>query len=176
MEPAIQHRGALQYLLDANVLIDANRDYYPLARVPEFWAWLLRRGEEGRIKIPREAYEEITPSKDDFARWMKDGDTKHSLLLDEEAAPSLVARVVDEGYAPDLSDDEVEMLGRDPFIIAYALATPGMRCVVTTEASRPKRTRANRKIPDVCRDFGIPCCNTFELVRALDFRTGWRDE
>ena len=27
----------LLYLLDANVLIDAHRDYYPLGRVPEFW-------------------------------------------------------------------------------------------------------------------------------------------
>ena len=25
------------YLLDANVLIDASRYYYPIQRVPEFW-------------------------------------------------------------------------------------------------------------------------------------------
>jgi len=31
----------LLYLLDANVLIAANRDYYPLGRVPEFWDWLV---------------------------------------------------------------------------------------------------------------------------------------
>jgi hypothetical protein len=50
------------YLLDANVLIDANRDYYPIARVPEFWDWLLEMGRLGRIKIPLEIYEEvITP-------------------------------------------------------------------------------------------------------------------
>ena len=30
----------LLYLLDANVLITANRDYYSVKRVPEFWAWL----------------------------------------------------------------------------------------------------------------------------------------
>jgi len=35
------------YLLDANVLIDANRDYYPIARIPEFWEWLVYHGEEG---------------------------------------------------------------------------------------------------------------------------------
>ena len=29
------------YLLDANVFIDANRDYYPLDRFPEFWDWLV---------------------------------------------------------------------------------------------------------------------------------------
>lgn len=29
------------HILDANILIDANRDYYPMDRVPEFWEWLL---------------------------------------------------------------------------------------------------------------------------------------
>ena len=47
------------YLLDANVLIDANRDYYPIERVPEFWDWLVEMGELGRVKIPLEIYEEI---------------------------------------------------------------------------------------------------------------------
>ena len=37
----------MRYLLDANVLIDADRDYYPLGRVPEFWDWLLHQSEHG---------------------------------------------------------------------------------------------------------------------------------
>ena len=85
----------------------------------------------------------------------------------------MVARVIDEGYAADLTDDEVEKIGRDPFIIAYALSDPGEMCVVTTEVSRPTRQRANRHLPDVCADFGIDCCNTFEFVRRLNFSTSW---
>ena len=42
------------FLLDANVLIDANRDYYPIARVPEFWDWLVHNGSAGFVKIPIE--------------------------------------------------------------------------------------------------------------------------
>ena len=41
------------------------------------------------------------------------------------------SKVVSAGYAPDLTDDEVEKIGRDPFLIAYALADPPERCVVT---------------------------------------------
>ena len=162
------------YLLDANVLIDANRDYYPLARVPEFWEWLAHNGTEGRVKLPLEVYEEIRDGKDDLAKWAKDPEVKAALLLNEDADPAVVARVTNEGYAPDLTDEEVEKIGRDPFLMAYALSELGDRCVVTTEVSKPKRKRANRHIPDVCSDFEIPCCNTFELVRALDFRTGWK--
>ena len=66
----------LLYLLDANVLIDANRDYYPIARIPEFWEWLEHNGMEGRVKIPREMYEEITPGTDDLTEWARENDIK----------------------------------------------------------------------------------------------------
>lgn len=162
------------YLLDANVLIDANRDYYPITRVPEFWEWLAHNGAESRVTIPREVYEEVKDGDDDLGKWARETDIKAVLLMDEEANVSLVSRVINEGYAPDLADDEVEKIGRDPFLIAYALAAPRDRCVVTTEGSRPKRQRANRHVPDVCKNLGVLCRNTFEFVRALDFKTGWR--
>ena len=63
------------YLLDANVLMDANRDYYPIQRVPEFWDWLLEMGRLGLTKVPEENYEEIvTPSlrrPDQLAEWLR---------------------------------------------------------------------------------------------------------
>lgn len=52
------------YLLDANTLIDAKRDYYAIDRVPEFWSWLIHQGQRGRIKIPVEVYEEFSDTKD----------------------------------------------------------------------------------------------------------------
>ena len=55
------------HLLDANVLITANRDYYPLERVPEFWEWLLHHGTNGQVKMPIEMVEEIREGTDDLA-------------------------------------------------------------------------------------------------------------
>ena len=162
------------YLLDANVLIDANRDYYPIARVPEFWEWLEHKGLEALVGIPVEVYDEIKGGTDDVGKWAKQQEVEEALLLDEEADVSLVSRVMDQGYASDLSDDEVEKVGRDPFLIAYALARPRDRCVVTTERSKPSRQRANRYIPDVCRDIGVSCVDTFGFVRELDFKTDWK--
>ena len=160
------------YLLDANVLIDANRDYYAFDRVPEFWEWLEDQGIQDRVKIPLEVYEEIKQGNDDLASWAKRAEVKQALLLEEEADADLVSEVVERGYAPDLTDDEIQKLGRDPFLIAYALDSE--RCVVTTEASKPKRQRANRHVPDVCGAFGIRTCDTFALIRDLNFRTSWR--
>ncbi|MDE0140847.1 MAG: DUF4411 family protein [Caldilineaceae bacterium] len=166
------------YLLDACVLIDANRDYYPIERVPEFWEWLLEMGKLDRIKIPQEFYEEVIlppPPKerpDPLVEWLKAN--KNTLVLDEEAVVEQVTRVLEHGYASDLTDEELIKIGRDPFLVAYALVDSQNRYVVTTEHSSPSRSRANRKLPDVCGDFNVRRINTFVLIQELNFRTDWR--
>lgn len=167
------------YLLDANVLINAQRDYYPIRRVPEFWDWLLHHGTAGRVKIPSEILDEVKrgtrpQGEDDLLDWLRDIDARSSLVLAEEPDPDLVRRVVEQGYAPNLRDDEIEKLGRDPFLIAYAIEDPGGRCIVTTEVSKPSKKRANRKIPDVARGFGVQSYDTFQFTRMLDFSTTWQ--
>jgi hypothetical protein len=166
------------HLLDANVLITAHSLYYPIDTVPEFWAWLVHKGQSGDLKMPLENYEEVKDGSTDAERdllfgWIKEEGVKAALLLDEQVDQALVARVINEGYAPDLTDDEVLQLGRDPFLIAYGLASPANRCVVTTEVSAPSKRRQNRKIPDVCATMGVLCSNTFVMMKALGFRTGW---
>ena len=155
------------YLLDANVLIDADRDYYTIHRVPQFWEWLLEQAEANRVKIPLEIYEEALDGRGDLPDWLKEN--KAVMLLDESVDPVLVQSVLAK-YARDLTDEEVDKVGGDPFLIAYGLARPERRCVVTNETSKPSRQRANRKIPDVCDDLSIHHCDTFELLRLLDFR------
>jgi hypothetical protein len=94
----------LLHLLDANVLITASRDYYQLERVPEFWEWLLHHGTDGQVKMPVEMVEEIRAGRDDLAAWLSERAHLDALVLDEEADVALVQRVINEGYAPDLTD------------------------------------------------------------------------
>lgn len=143
-------------------------------RVPEFWEWLVHQGWHGVIKIPKEIYDEIKVGKDELAVWIKKSTTKPALVLEEEPDPLLVTRAVDEGYAEDLTGDELDRIGQDPFLIAYALRDLTAHCIVTTEASKPARRRANRHLPDVARSFGIRTCTPFAMVRELDFSTAWR--
>ncbi|MCB1802287.1 MAG: DUF4411 family protein [Gammaproteobacteria bacterium] len=167
------------YLLDANTLIDAKRDYYPIARVPEFWDWLVFQGLSGNIKIPIEMYEEFSDTRDkigqmdELASWAEAKDVKDALLLGEEAEQDLVARITYGGYVANPTDDELIKMGRDPFLLSYALRDLTNRCVVTTESSKPSRQGANRHVPDVCATFGIRCINSFRMIRELDFSTGW---
>ena len=169
------------YLLDANTLIDAKRDYYPIDRVPEFWDWIAFQGRQGAIKVPIEIYEEFSDTrdkhgnKDPLAEWAYQEDVKNALLLEEEAEQDLVARITYGGYLPNPTDDELKRVGRDPFLLSYALKDLENRCIVTTETSKPSRLGANRHIPDVCRDVGIICINNFQMIRELNFSTSWNE-
>jgi len=87
----------LIYLLDANTLIDAKRDYYPISRVPEFWSWLVYQVQQGNIKIPIEIFEEFSDTKDkdgnkdSLASWAEEVEVKEALLFEEEVEQDLVA-------------------------------------------------------------------------------------
>ena len=84
----------------------------------------------------------------------------------------MVQEVIEQGYGSDLTDDELEEIGRDPILIAYGRIDLANRCVVTTEASAPSKKRQNRRVPDVCNDFGVAWCNTFILTKKLGFKAG----
>jgi hypothetical protein len=156
------------YLLDANVPIEADESYYPVARIKPFWVWLIEQGEKGIIKIPRLIFNEITPPPGPLAEWLKREDVKKVLVLEEKPDTALVQRVLNEGYAPNLNDVEIQKVGKDPFLVAIALAKPD-RVVVTKERSQPSKMKANRKIPDVCDHFGIKWMTDFDLYRVLKF-------
>jgi hypothetical protein len=165
------------YLLDANIVITASNSYYRIDAVPEFWDWLAYQADDGNVKMPLETFEEVKDGSTDDEQdplfgWIQAN--KKTLLLDEEVDPKLVQQVLAKGYAPDLTDDELEQIGRDPFLIAYALAAPTDRCVVTTEVSRPTKQRQNRRVPDVSAALGVSCCDTFEMLTVLGFSTGWK--
>lgn len=68
------------------------------------------------------------------------------------------------------TDTELVALGRDPFLIAYAMVAPN-RVVVTSEVSR---TRQNRHVPEVFNSLGAQWCDPLAFNKALGFRTAWK--
>ena len=127
------------YLLDANVMIRAHEDYYPIDRIPQFWNWLINQGHNGTVKVPFEIYGEIAVSTGPLHDWLTESSTSKLMILDQRSDPGLLNRVVREGYAADLNDAEIEEIGQDPFLIAYALSKPAEVTVVTKEVSAPSK-------------------------------------
>ena len=100
---------------------------------------------------------------------LKQTEIEQALLLDEEVDVALVQDVITIGYANDLTDSDAEQIGRDPFLIAYALAQPADRCVVTVEGPKPSKKRQNRHIPDVCGGLGVRCMDHSLVTARSDF-------
>lgn len=156
------------YLLDANVFIRANEDYYPIERVPQFWDWLLAQAIAGSVKTPMEILDEVHATGE-FGRWMAQKEVHEALALDEEVDRDIFNQVLNSAYAPDLNDTELEEIGRDPFLPAYALMGSD-RTVVTKETSKPSKTRGRRKVPDACAIMSVRWITDFAFYRELDFR------
>jgi len=169
----------LLYLLDANTLIHAKNLYYKFDQVPQFWDWLVYQGSVGAVKIPVEMHDEIVDpktkpnKKDALALWAESAEVKDSLLFTEAADQTRVAQITYGGYTPTPSEDDLEKMGNDPFLLSYALQDTENRIIVTTEHSKPKRQGANRHIPDVADAFNIRCINTFQMLDQLNFSTNW---
>lgn len=158
------------YLLDANVLIRAHEDYYPLDRLPQFWDWVIEAALAGHIKMPFEIYEEIAIYKGALSDWICDSNTKKALILNEDVSGDHLQRVLDEGYGGDLTDSDLIKMGKDPFLVAYGM-TSSDRIIVTKETSKPSAQKGNCKVPDVCNRMNVIYVRDFELYRLLNFNT-----
>lgn len=159
----------LLYLLDANTLITANNQYYPIERIPQYWDWLIEKGEAGLVKIPVEIAEEVGTKSDAVGEWIRRKDVAEALRLKEPVHVPSFRRVMREGYSPSLDETQIQKLGRDPLLVAYGLAGPN-RTIVTKEISKPKREPQNRKVPDACDALKLRWIDDFDFYSELDFR------
>ena len=153
------------YFLDTNVLIDADQLHFSIRERQDYWNWLLSLGKKGQLKIPESVYDEVKDK--DLVGWLEEHKTVF-LCRTEECLIALPK--VAQGYGdPLLSEEELEMLGADPFIIAHAIVAGGT--VVTHEKPTNATIPKNKKIPSVCQALNVPCLTllTFmwEMRRTL---------
>jgi hypothetical protein len=135
------------HLIDANVLIRAHGDHYPIDRIKPFWEWLVGMAGKDRVKAPREIDHEVAKSADLLGQWLRQPEVRKAIILPDATNGATVAEVIAKGYAPDLNDIELENIGRDPFLIAAALGGVG-RVVVTRESFRPSVGRLSASVTD----------------------------
>ena len=73
------------HLIDANVLIRAHEDYYPIDRIPQFWEWLQQMAEQGAVKMPLQIYSEVAPYRGLLPDWLKQPEVRKAIVLAETA-------------------------------------------------------------------------------------------
>lgn len=157
------------FLVDANVLIEAANNYYPLDRVPGFWEWMEEAIDGGDVRSITLVYGEIDYPPE-LVDWVKDL-AKGPMFIDVSAPEiqtsfkQIVEWVIEQDFGP---EHVVRFLDKaDPWIIATALSSE--RTVVTQEALVGPGSK-KIKIPNVCDAYNVGWCNTFEMLERMGAR------
>lgn len=161
----------MNYLLDANVFIQAHRLHYPFDVFPGFWNWLEQENENGVIGSIDWVYNEIKDGQDALADWMKGlGSSEWMIECDDEETQQCYTDIANQvmgnsHYTPLAKEGFLGVA--DSWLVAKAKAL-GM-VIVTEERSNPQK-RNQIYIPDICKAYKIPCINTIDLIRTLGGR------
>lgn len=160
----------MNYLLDANTLIEAKNRYYQMSICPGYWDWLHRAHQAGEVGSIRSVREELKQGNDDLADWAK----QHAYLFQEESDPATQAAFVQVAQhvadtAPQMKPGALDefLRGADPWLIAKAMTT---NATVVTHEQLNKEVRRKFLIPNVCEHFNVRFVDTFELLNALEAR------
>jgi hypothetical protein len=163
------------YLVDANVLMEAKRRYYRFDLCPGFWACLAWQHKQGSIGSIDRVRVEIEEGKDDLAHWAKRTCPKtfFSATTDAKVAAAygkIIAWVQSQvRYSPAAKAEFAQVA--DGWLIAYS--NVHNLIVVTHEAPAPE-SRKEVKIPDVCNQFSVPYVDTFDMLEALGTEFIWK--
>lgn len=160
--------GGKRYVLDANVFIEAYRKYYAFDLCPGFWRALVRQHENKRLFSIDRVKSELTAGSDELSDWAKGRtpDTFFKQTLDKAVRDSFASAMkwVQAEQQFDADAKAQFASAADGWIIAYAKVNKLV--IVTHEEYAPD---AKRKVPmpNVCIEFNVDYCNTFEMLRAL---------
>jgi hypothetical protein len=159
------------YVIDSNFFIQAHRVTYPLDIAFSFWKKIKQLAEEGKIISIDKVKNEIFDKNDDLENWcinnlpvnfFKDS----SQVMVEYGRVSAWAYSRSDHYLPNALNEFMNADEADAFIVAFALAEPNNRIIVTNETSEPNR-RNKVKIPDVSKAINIRYVNAMDMFRLL---------
>jgi hypothetical protein len=155
------------YCLDANVLIQAWREYYSPTFCPDYWRLLSEMGLSGIIFLPQMVAEEITRTDDDLSDWLK----KSQIPI--KKIDGTVTECLRRMYSANpmhkyLVDNIKQRSLADPWVIAHAMSVEA--CVVTRENKETAINTTRIKIPNVCENMKVRCINDFQLIAEMNIR------
>lgn len=157
------------FLLDANVLITAYRSYYALDLCPGFWTSIKDGHAAGRIFSTARVRAELGKG-DALEQWILD-ELPDSFFLDDGTTEVAMEFAPMMGWvnAKDFLSAAKSKFAGDADGWLIATAKQNGHCVVTHEA-RQDGARARVPMPNVCDEFQVDHCNTFEMLRELKCR------
>lgn len=151
-----------QYLLDANVFIQAKNLHYGLDFCPAFWEWLIENNANGKVASIEKIADEIADGQDELSAWAEARGHGFFLPPDDALLPALGTVTTwanAQNYEPAAISTFLQVA--DYWLVAYAKAHGSI--VVTHEV--PANSIRKIKIPNACLGLGITCVSPFEMLR-----------
>jgi len=162
-----------KYVIDSNVLIEANRRYYSLDFAPAFWNFLIRSAKEGNVISIDKVYDEILNGKDNLAEWTKNkfsfafAETKKDEKILEFYSTLMKWALMQDQFTQPAKDEFARNKNADAWIVAFAKIKG---YVVVTQEVLDINIRKRIPIPNVCSEFKIEFMDTFQMLRNLNFK------
>ena len=162
------------YILDTNVILKAQATYYRPTICPGFWEFMTYRHLAELLFSLDIVHDELLANPDEYAKeymsvWLAQNssaeqfflNTKHKSVRREHRR---MRQIIKANTSYNQSQVEKFIDGADLWLIAYAKV---YGCVVVTEEQPAKPSSSKVSIPDICRQFGVPCRNTFDMLEEL---------
>lgn len=161
-----------KYVPDTNVLVAAYHHYYAPDICPGFWAALSHTVDSRRLSIIDRVFDEII-SPTELVEWLERATNFSPAASGAQTVADAYRQLIDWVQDnPQFTAAARAEFARsaDGWLAAYAMSNAAI--VVTNEVSAPQAQR-RVPLPDLCRQFDIPCINTFEMLRDLRVLLEW---
>lgn len=156
------------YLLDANIFLNASKRHYPFDVVPSFWNTLKELADRGVIATIDRVKDELYTNTDELTQWcdqnMSDTFYQPAGNAIDEYRQLIAWSIAQPQYSQPARDQFAAVTNADAWLSAVALHTNSV--VVTEEVSSPESKKII-KLPDVCLAHQVRYLNTIELLREL---------
>ena len=159
------------YVLDSNFFIQAHRESYPLDIAFSFWNKVKQLADEGKIISIDKVKNEIYDKNDALEAWCKAylpedffKDSSQVMAAYKQVSAWAISKSLH--YMAKALNEFLNADEADAFIVAYALADPTNRVVVTQEKSEPNR-KSKIKIPEACNALNVKVVNTIDMFRQI---------
>jgi len=167
---------ATQYLLDANVFIEAKQRYYAFPICPGFWDALIHHNGTGSVWSIDRVKDELTGLGDDLSLWVHNEVPGAAFCSTKDAAVAARYGTVikwamgEQQFTPGAKAEFARAQVADAWLVAYA-AEHGMTLV--THETLDEQIRRRVKLPNACRAFGVPYVSTFDMLAELTCTFAW---
>jgi hypothetical protein len=160
------------YLLDANVFIEAKKEYYRFENFQGFWDLLDAEQAKGTLASIWSVAGELLDGDDILVTWAKDREPRGWFLPVDERTTQLkfttIADWVMNHPRYSLPSQTKFLEGSDPWVIAKAAVVGAT--VVTLEKFESDVNCRHVKIPNVCRAFNVQYLDTFDMLQQLNVK------